>query len=57
MQIRLIVVGLIVILLGILRHFAPGGMSPGIFKKRVILPGYLISGVGVLMVIAGILLE
>jgi hypothetical protein len=52
MQIRLIVVGLTVILLGILRHFAPG-----ISKKRAILPGYLITGIGVLMVIAGILLE
>jgi uncharacterized membrane protein len=58
MDTKLIILGvIIIIILGLIRHFVPGGMLPGIFRKKNTLPGYLLAGLGVLMAIAGILLE
>jgi hypothetical protein len=67
MDTKLIILGVIIIILGLIRHFVPGGMLPGIFRKNNTLPGifrknntlpgYLLVGLGILMAIAGILLE
>jgi hypothetical protein len=57
MDTKLIILGVIITVLGLIRHFVPGGMLPGIFRKKNTLPGYLLAGLGVLMAIAGILLE
>jgi len=50
MNMMLIIVGVVMIALGAIRHF-----MPGLLRKKITLPGYMIAGLGVLLAIAGFL--
>jgi hypothetical protein len=55
MEIKLVIVGAILVILGIFRHFS-GKSMPKIGFQLVSLPGIVIAGPGILLVIAGALL-
>lgn len=54
MEFKLVAVGVLLIIAGIIRHFIPTGILPKVgFHLNV--PGYIIAGLGVILIIAGIL--
>jgi hypothetical protein len=55
MDMKLLAVGVLVIIIGVIRHFMPQGVLPRV-GVRVQLPGYAIVGLGFLLVIAGLIL-
>jgi hypothetical protein len=55
MDTKFLAVGVLLIIVGVIRHFIPRGVLPKIGYK-VALPGFVISGLGVVLVIAGLVL-
>jgi hypothetical protein len=55
MEIKLVVVGVLLIIAGIIKHFIPKGIMPRI-GYHLNIPGYMIAGIGVILLIAGVLL-
>jgi hypothetical protein len=55
MDTRLLILGALLIVVGIIRHFIPKGALPHIGYK-IMVPGWIIAGVGVVLVIAGLIL-
>jgi hypothetical protein len=54
MEFKLVAVGVLLIVAGIIRHYIPAGIFPKVgFHLDV--PGYLIAGLGVILLIAGVL--
>ncbi len=56
MQLKLIEVGALLIIVGIIMHFVPPGMLPKIGWHPIKIPGYIVAISGALLVIAGLLL-
>ncbi len=54
MDTRLLIVGILLIVVGVIRHFVPKAMLPRPGNK-IILPGWMIAEPGVILVIAGLL--
>jgi hypothetical protein len=55
MESKLIIVGVLLIIVVIIRHFLPKGILPRI-GYHLEVPGYLIAGIGIILLIAGVLL-
>lgn len=55
MDTRLLLVGALLIVAGVIRHFIPAGILPR-SSFKIMLPGWIIAGLGVLLVIAGLIL-
>jgi hypothetical protein len=55
MESKLVIVGVLLIIVGIIKHFIPKGILPRI-GYHLDVPGYLIAGIGIILLIAGLLL-
>ena len=56
MEIKLVAVGTLLIIAGIIRHFIPTGVLPKVsVGLRLNIPGWVIAVLGVILLIAGIL--
>jgi hypothetical protein len=55
METKFLIVGALLIVVGGIRHFVPKAMLPRIGYK-IMLPGWMIAGLGVILVIAGLIL-